>query len=67
MIIYEPFFTGGSGGTARQGSLVLRDGSGIDYKDSWGPAHPAGAQFVFADGSVRMLDFATPPDIIKLC
>jgi prepilin-type N-terminal cleavage/methylation domain-containing protein/prepilin-type processing-associated H-X9-DG protein len=60
----EPFFTGGSGGTARQGSLVLHDGAGIAYKDNWGAAHPSGAQFVFADGSVRLITFATPPDVV---
>jgi prepilin-type N-terminal cleavage/methylation domain-containing protein len=56
----EPFFTGGSGGTARQGSRVLRDAPGIAYKDNWGSAHPAAAQFVFGDGSVRPLAYATP-------
>jgi prepilin-type N-terminal cleavage/methylation domain-containing protein/prepilin-type processing-associated H-X9-DG protein len=56
----EPFFLGGSGGTARTGSLVLRDAPGIAYKDNWGAAHPAGAQFAFGDGSVRLLPFAIP-------
>jgi prepilin-type processing-associated H-X9-DG protein len=60
----EPFFTGGSGGTARQGSAVLRDGVGIAYKDNWGSAHPSGAHFVFGDGSVRLMTFGTPPDTV---
>jgi prepilin-type N-terminal cleavage/methylation domain-containing protein len=60
----EPFFTGGSGGTARQGSAVLRDAAGILYKDNWGSAHLSGAQFVFGDGSVRLIAFGTPADIV---
>jgi prepilin-type N-terminal cleavage/methylation domain-containing protein len=56
----EPFFLGGSGGTARMGSLVLHDAAGIAYKDNWGSAHPPGAQFVFGDGSVRLLPVTVP-------
>jgi prepilin-type processing-associated H-X9-DG protein len=60
----EPFFTGGSGSTARHGSLVLRDARGIDFRDNWGSAHPGGAQFVFGDGSVLPILYATPADIV---
>jgi prepilin-type N-terminal cleavage/methylation domain-containing protein len=55
----EPFFTGGSGSTARHGSLVLRDAAGIAYKDNWGSAHPGRTEFLFADGSARPLSYAT--------
>jgi prepilin-type N-terminal cleavage/methylation domain-containing protein/prepilin-type processing-associated H-X9-DG protein len=58
----EPFFIGGSGGTARQGSQVLRDGVGIAYKDNWGSSHPGGAQFLFGDGSVRLIAFGISTD-----
>lgn len=51
----EPFFVGGSAGTSRKGLEVLRDGPGIRYKPNWGSAHPGGAQFLWADGSVRMI------------
>ena len=51
----EPFFLGGSGGTSRGGLEILRDGRGIRYKGNWGSAHPAGALFLFADGSVRLV------------
>jgi prepilin-type N-terminal cleavage/methylation domain-containing protein len=57
----EPFFLGGAGGTYRWKDLVLRDGPGIDYKGNWGAAHDAGAEFLFGDGSVRLVNFATPP------
>lgn len=53
----EPFFMGGSGGTARGGIEMLPDGCGIDFRGNWGAPHPAGAQFLFVDGSVRMLSF----------
>jgi prepilin-type N-terminal cleavage/methylation domain-containing protein/prepilin-type processing-associated H-X9-DG protein len=57
----EPFFTGGSGGTRRGGSQVVRDAAGNPVADSgWGSAHPGGAQFVFADGSVHLISFAIP-------
>ena len=60
----EPFFTGGSGSTARHGNLVLRDAPGIAYKDNWGSMHPAGAQFVFGDGSVRPIAYASAPSTV---
>ncbi len=53
----EPFFLGGSGGTARRGIAVMRDGIGIDYKTNWGSPHPGGAQFLFGDGSVRLIAY----------
>ena len=56
----EPFFLGGSAGTSRDGLLILKDVPGISYKGNWGSPHAAGAQFVFADGSVRLLRFGLP-------
>ncbi len=60
----EPFFLGGSGGTQRDGRLVLRDRPGVVFPYNWGAAHPAGAQFVFADGSVRLVPFSTSGDVV---
>jgi prepilin-type N-terminal cleavage/methylation domain-containing protein/prepilin-type processing-associated H-X9-DG protein len=48
----EPFFLGGSSGTARRGVALVRDAVGNDYKTNWGSPHPGVAQFLFADGSV---------------
>ena len=53
----EPFFVGGSGGSARDGFQILSDRCGIKFKGNWGSRHPAGAQAAFADGSVRLLSF----------
>jgi prepilin-type N-terminal cleavage/methylation domain-containing protein/prepilin-type processing-associated H-X9-DG protein len=55
----EPIFSGGSAGTARQGTAILEDELGNSFPWNWGSAHTAGAQFVFADGSVRTLRFGT--------
>jgi prepilin-type N-terminal cleavage/methylation domain-containing protein/prepilin-type processing-associated H-X9-DG protein len=55
----EPVFSGGSAGTARQGTLVLRDEIGNSFPWNWGSPHMGGAQFVFADGSVRTIGFGT--------
>jgi prepilin-type N-terminal cleavage/methylation domain-containing protein/prepilin-type processing-associated H-X9-DG protein len=56
----EPYFLGGSSGTARRGLLVVRDAAGVEYKGNWGAAHLGGAQFVFADGSVRTVPYNAP-------
>ncbi len=56
----EPFFLGGAGGTERSQPIVLRDAPGIRFQFNWGSAHFSGSQFVFADGSVHLLAYATP-------
>jgi prepilin-type N-terminal cleavage/methylation domain-containing protein/prepilin-type processing-associated H-X9-DG protein len=62
----EPFFLGGSGGTQRWGTEVARDRSdmGFAFRYNWGSAHPAGANFLFADSSVRLIRYQTPATTI---
>ncbi|HEY1192412.1 MAG TPA: DUF1559 domain-containing protein [Gemmata sp.] len=60
----EPFFVGGSRGTTRTGVLIMRDAPGNNFKQNWGAAHPSGANFLFADGSVRALRHDSPWNVI---
>jgi len=57
----EPYFTGGSMSTQRLGLDVRIDsvGMGLRFRDNWGSRHPNGAQFAFADGSVRVIPYGT--------
>jgi prepilin-type N-terminal cleavage/methylation domain-containing protein/prepilin-type processing-associated H-X9-DG protein len=60
----EPVFSGGSSGTARRGASVGRDATGGSFQWNWGSPHPAGASFVFADGSVRALRYGIPEGVV---
>ena len=62
----EPFFLGGSDSTSRKGNGLIRDRRGdfLDARENWGGPHPAGAQFLFADGSVHLIPYGTPPQTI---
>jgi prepilin-type processing-associated H-X9-DG protein len=63
----EPFFSGGAGGTARVGNMLLRDAIGIatGVRDNRGSPHLGGVQIVFADGSVRLASYATEPAVVQ--
>jgi prepilin-type N-terminal cleavage/methylation domain-containing protein/prepilin-type processing-associated H-X9-DG protein len=61
----EPFFVGGAGGTYRDGDQLLRDARGVKFPFNWGSSHPSGAQFLFADGSARLLAYGTPAATVK--
>lgn len=63
----EPFYLGGAGGTERSQPLILHDRAGIAFSHNWGSAHDGGAQFLFADGSVHLIPYATPsPTVLAL-
>jgi prepilin-type processing-associated H-X9-DG protein len=59
----EPLFSGGSGGTKRWQSVIVRDAPEIAFLGNWGAPHEGGAFFLFADGSVRSLGFETAPSV----
>src|SRR5262249_2768979 len=61
----EPIFSGGSAGTARNGTVIVpdTDRSGA-FPYHWGAPHLSGAQFVRADGSVRDLRFGLSAEIV---
>ncbi|MFC1597489.1 DUF1559 domain-containing protein [Planctomycetota bacterium] len=61
----EPFFSGGSAGTARFGTNVFHDAPGVKFHNQWGSAHDGGCNFVFADGHVKGLSFTTDPDVVQ--
>jgi len=70
----EPFFVGGSGGTTRgfgflpgEGTTIIRDdpNMGYLYRYNWGSAHPNGAHFLMADGSVRPLNYSTTNELVQ--
>jgi prepilin-type N-terminal cleavage/methylation domain-containing protein/prepilin-type processing-associated H-X9-DG protein len=61
----EPYFLGGATGTARGGEKLVRDGNNITFKHHWGSNHSSGVDFLFGDGSVRMLGFGTDQATMK--
>lgn len=63
----EPYFTGGSGGTQRNGSAVLRNSTTMEssFQYNWGSDHSGGVMFVRADGSVGPVRHGTPPEKVK--
>jgi prepilin-type N-terminal cleavage/methylation domain-containing protein len=66
---------GGSGGTCRgafwdsywtnQAGTVQPDGPTIAHGNAWGGPYRSGALFAMADGSVRMIRYGTPVNIVQ--
>jgi prepilin-type N-terminal cleavage/methylation domain-containing protein/prepilin-type processing-associated H-X9-DG protein len=64
----EPIWLGGSAGTGRYTTVVIQDaeaGATGNFPFNWGGPHRTGAQFVFADGSVRVIPFGTPGPLVQ--
>ena len=63
----EPFFLGGSGGTARWGTRLVRDAPGIalDTRGQWGSAHSNGVQLLMADAAVRPIAFGAADGVMS--
>jgi len=60
----EPFFFGNTLGSRRTGTMVLRDSPGALMENNWGSAHPGGAQFLFADGSIHVIPYGTSESVV---
>lgn len=57
----EPYFIGGSKGTSRDSPTMLRDPAKALFRDHWGSSHMSGCMFLFADATVRQLQFESDP------
>jgi prepilin-type N-terminal cleavage/methylation domain-containing protein len=58
----EPFFLGGSKGTSRIAPFLVRDPArNMAFKENWGSGHSGGVNFLFGDGAVHHLTYATDP------
>jgi prepilin-type N-terminal cleavage/methylation domain-containing protein len=60
----EPVFSGGSGGTARWGTVLIPDGKATPFPTNWGSAHTVSALFVFGDASVRSLRYGVKGNVV---
>jgi prepilin-type processing-associated H-X9-DG protein len=61
----EPYFFGNAPGNRRGGTRVIKDAPGVLFVDSWGSAHLSGVQFLYADGSVRLMKFNTSLETVQ--
>jgi|YelNatPaOPRAMG01_1025707.scaffolds.fasta_scaffold271357_1 hypothetical protein len=54
--------------TVRDGTCVQQDSRDLKeehlFRWNWGSPHTAGVQFIFADGSVWQVLYATPPNVV---
>jgi prepilin-type N-terminal cleavage/methylation domain-containing protein len=54
----ECIYSGGYGGTGRNGNLVVKDIIGDPFGNDWGSPFDGGCPFVMCDGSVRLVNYS---------
>jgi len=53
------------GCNSRTGTSIYQDNPGVPFENNWGSAHAVGAEFLFVDGSVRMLKHNLSSTLVK--
>jgi prepilin-type N-terminal cleavage/methylation domain-containing protein len=54
----EVIYSGGYGGTGRNGTGIYKDTPGVSFGNNWGSPFSGGCPFVFCDGDVRLVSYS---------
>ena len=54
----ECIYSGGYGGTQRNGNAIMKDSPGDNYGNNWGAPYASGCPFCFLDGHVTTVNYA---------
>ena len=54
----ECIYSGGYGGTGRNGNIIVKDIIGDPFGNDWGSPFDGGCPFVMCDGSVRLVNYS---------
>jgi len=60
----EVIYSGGYGGTGRQGNIIVKDAPADAFANDWGSPYTAGCPFLMCDGSVRLINYTLSGSVI---